>query len=241
MSQDELPAGGEQLPLGIELSVESRLEDFFQGDNVAAVSASRAMAAGEMTGCLFLAGPPASGKTHLLQGSCHHAHALKRQAAYLPLRQPALRSPDLLAGWESFELVCIDDLETVAGLRDWERALFRLFEGLKEQGGGLLVTAAALPGGLGLALPDLASRLASGPVYQLASLDDEDRVRALKKRLAQRGLALPDDSARWLMRRARRDMHTLMDLADRLDRLSLSAQRRLTIPFLREVLPEASD
>ena len=40
----------------------------------------------------------------------------------------------------------------------------------------------------------------------------------------------------YLVHRLPRDMHSLFDVLDELDHASLVAQRRLTIPFLREAL-----
>ncbi|MGH8133078.1 MAG: HdaA/DnaA family protein [Steroidobacteraceae bacterium] len=51
-----------------------------------------------------------------------------------------------------------------------------------------------------------------------------------------RGLELPDETWQWLRRRYPRDMRALYELLDTLDEAALSAQRRLTIPFIREVL-----
>ncbi|MCP1726166.1 DnaA family protein [Natronospira proteinivora] len=229
-------AMGTQLPLGVTLPLETRLRDFVPGSNGEALAAAEAVAEGRLSGCLYFAGSAASGKSHLLQGICRQAHGAGQMTAYLPLSDKALRDPELLQGWDGFDLVCIDDLDAMVGDFAWERALFRLYEGIKEQAGSLVVTAKDLPGNLGLDLPDLASRLASGPVYQLSPPDDQTLAVALTQRMERQGLVLPEESARWLLRRARRDMHTLMALADRLDRLSLSAQRRLTIPFLREAL-----
>lgn len=239
MIGDSLAASGGQLPLGIELSLETRLDDFLAGPNHEALAAARALADGRLSGCLYLAGPRASGKSHLLQGMARAAQSLDRRVVYLPLARPEMREPELLAGWEGFDLVCIDDLDAVAGAGEWEAALFRLFEGLREHGGRLACAGATVPAGMDFALRDLASRLGSGPVYRLAALDDHDLLEALRRRLDRRGLDLPEESARWLMRRVRRDMHSLTRLADQLDRLSLSAKRRLTVPFLREVLGSA--
>lgn len=225
-----------QLPLGVHLSVQTRLEDFVPGANREALQGVLDHAEGRARGPLFLYGPRACGKTHLLQGLSRLAGETGRRSAYLPLGEAGLEAPGILEGWESLDAVCLDRLERVAGDAEWERALMRLYEGLSESGGSLVVAAASGPRGLDLQLPDLASRLAAGPVYQLAPLDDADLATALRRRLGQRGLELPDESARWLLRRARRDMHSLAALADELDRLSLSAQRRLTIPFLRETL-----
>jgi DnaA family protein len=57
-------------------------------------------------------------------------------------------------------------------------------------------------------------------------------------RAAQRGLELPEDTARYLLRRFPRDMRSLGKLLDDIDTASLSAQRRLTVPFVREILGE---
>lgn len=229
-----------QLPLGVRLSIETRLEDFVAGANQEALQAVIEHAEGRSGGPLYLHGPSACGKTHLLQGLSRRAGERDRRSAYLPLGEAGLDQPGILEGWEGLDAVCLDQLERVAGDEAWERALMGLYEGLRESGGSLVVGAGVGPRGLDLRLPDLASRLAAGPVYQLAPLDDAGLATALRRRLGQRGLELPDDSARWLLRRARRDMHSLVALADRLDRLSLSAQRRLTVPFLRETLGQAA-
>jgi DnaA family protein len=47
---------------------------------------------------------------------------------------------------------------------------------------------------------------------------------------------LPDDTAAFLLSRSRRDMSSLYGLLDKLDTEALIAKRRLTIPFVREVL-----
>ena len=52
------------------------------------------------------------------------------------------------------------------------------------------------------------------------------------------GFELPDDAARWVQRRFPRDMRSLHALLDTLDEAALVAQRRLTIPFIRETLRE---
>ena len=59
---------------------------------------------------------------------------------------------------------------------------------------------------------------------------------ALVLRARHRGLELPEETARFLASRARRDMASLHALLDRLDDQALVAQRRLTIPFVKDVL-----
>ena len=58
----------------------------------------------------------------------------------------------------------------------------------------------------------------------------------LQRRAELRGLVLSDEITAYLARRLPRDMRTLLDILDRLDEASLAAKKKLTIPFVRELL-----
>jgi len=73
-------------------------------------------------------------------------------------------------------------------------------------------------------------------VFQLRPLDEQERHAALQLRARLRGLELPDETWHWLRKRFPRDMRTLYQLLDTLDEAALAAQRRLTVPFIRDVL-----
>jgi DnaA family protein len=144
--------------------------------------------------------------------------------------------PDILNGLANRGIICIDDLDTVAGDAAWEGALFALCNEVLDADRILIVSAAMSTRECPIALPDLQSRLARLATYQVRPLDENDRVVALQLRARHRGLDLPDDTARYLLSRSRRDMASLYDLLDKLDREALRAKRRLTIPFVKEVL-----
>jgi DnaA family protein len=228
----EDPAHG-QLPLALALQDHAVFDTFRAPGDGAVVAAAREPAAPG----LWIAGPPGSGKSHLLQAVC--AHRPEARCAYVPLgNAPA---PAMLEGMEALDLVCLDDFERVAGHEDWERALFRLVNGLSLAGGRLVAAAAGAPAEVGIRLPDLLSRCQALIRFRLRYLDDEERLEALRARAAFRGFDLPADTARYLLRRVPRDMGRLMALLDRLDTASLAASRRLTIPFVREVLGEVRE
>ena len=149
--------------------------------------------------------------------------------------------PDILEGLASRALVCLDEIDEVVGRDDWELALFNLFNELQESGGQLIVAARAAPRECGIALADLASRMSRLPVFQIHVLDEQQRVAALQLRARHRGLELPDDTAAYMLKRSRRDMASLYGLLDKLDLEALRAQRRLTIPFVRDVLRQDSN
>ncbi len=226
----------QQLPLGIRLHPDIRFSRFVPGRNTQALSSLQSAVSGHEHSFIFLWGAKGTGKSHLLQAACHQADTLELQAAYIPLQQAHTFSAAILDGLEQFDLVCLDDVDAVAGQSAWEQALFHLFNRLRDSGARLLVTARCSPAALGVTLPDLASRLGWGLSYRLHPLSEEETIEALRQSAAERGLQLPAESAHYLLKHCPRDMGSLLDILDRLDRASLAAQRRLTIPFVRAQL-----
>ena len=221
-----------QLPLGIGL------KDFATFDNFYAVGNELVLQALQQgnDSMIYLWGPRGSGKSHLLQALCHATAAKGLAPVYLPLQELIALSPALLQGLEQQALITSDDIQVIAGITQWEEALFHLYNQVRDGGHRLVVSANVAPAGLALSLPDLASRLAWGPVFQLIPLTDADKRAALQMRARRRGLEMGNDVAEYLLRRCPRDMDSLFSLLNQLDHASLAAQRRLTIPFVRELL-----
>jgi len=142
----------------------------------------------------------------------------------------------LLDNVEFCDLVCLDDIQAVLGQAHWEEALFHAFNRMRDAGKQLLIAADASPRKLPIKLADLQSRLSLALVFQLHELSDDDKLRALQLRASRRGLQLPDDVGRFLLARSVRSMTVLFDTLEQLDTASLQAQRKLTIPFLKEAL-----
>lgn len=224
----------QQLPLGVRLRDRASFASFVAGTNALAVREVGALAAGGR-GVVWLHGAAGAGKTHLLQAACARA-AEDARAGYLPLREFARDDAALLDGWHGLDCVCVDDLQLVAGRRPWDEALFRLHRDIDERGARLIVAASAPPGALPWVLPDIASRFAAAAIFALQPLDEAGRMQALRLRAQLRGVDLPDETVRFLQRHYPRDMQTLYRLLDTLDDAALAAQRRLTVPFVRDVL-----
>lgn len=234
----ERTGGGDspQLPLNLALRDDATLANYYPGENREMVQCLGALGTDDDTRAVYLWGGPGAGKTHLLQAVCHEAGRRDRSCAYLPLGEPAGLSTALLEGLEQLDLVCIDDLQGIAGQAAWEEAVFHLFNRCRDGHARLVMGACAVPAGIGLGLPDLVSRLGWGLIFHVRPLSDEQMIDALQLRARQRGLDLPADVARYLLRHYRRDMTSLASLLERLDHASLVAQRRLTIPFVKQWL-----
>jgi DnaA family protein len=223
-----------QLPLAVRLRERATFDSFVAGDNAELLSRLQAMAAGA-GGVCWIWGSAGSGRSHLLQAVCAAVQA-PRRAAYLPLAQFGPIDPSWLEGWGAVECLCIDDLPLALGDAGRERALFNLFREREERGVPLLVSADAPPAAQRWLLPDIASRFGGSAVFELHSLDEVGQGEALRRRAALRGVELPEETLRWVQRRWPRDMRALCELLDTLDDAALAAQRRLTVPFIREVV-----
>lgn len=226
---------GLQLPLGVHLADRATLDSFFPGPNAEAVAAMRALSLPAGAPLLFLYGAAGSGKSHLLQGLTAEA-AARGSVAYVPLRQFESEAPEVIEGLELLDLVCLDDIDAIGGRPEWRLAILRLLDQLRAHGARCAMTARAPPDRLRLGLPDLATRLAAAAVYGLKPLNDPERQRLLQERAAERGLQLAEDAGRLLLAQLPRDTGSLLEALDLLDRDSLRAQRRLSLPFVAEWL-----
>ena len=225
-----------QQALPLSLRDGASFENFVAGANAEAVAGVRQVlgAAGE-AGLVFLYGAEGSGRTHLLEAAMVSGQS-HCQAHYLDLALPDL-APAVLADMEQFDLLCLDNIDARAGEPAWEQALLHMLEQCRGQGCRVLLTAAQDPAHGGFALPDLRSRLRGwGLVYGLHALSDAERSAALKQRARNRGIDLSDEVLRFVLERYPRDMRSLFCLLDKLDAASLAQQRRITIPFIKQIL-----
>ena len=227
-----------QLVLPLRLADHAVFASFLNDGNETLVATLSGIAAGHVGQGCWLWGAVATGRTHLLQAVCDRAGD---RSVYLPLEMVVKAGPGILDGLATRDLVCIDDVDTVAGDKGWEVALFNLFNELQESAGQLVVSAGSAPRECNFELADLASRMSRLPVFQVRPLDEKQRVEALQLRARHRGLELPDETAAYMLKRSRRDMASLYELLDKLDLEALRAQRRLTLPFVRGVLQDAGD
>lgn len=225
----------QQLPLGVRLPDRAVFASFLPARNEQAVEHLRQVAAARVAGTTWLCGPRGAGKTHLLQAVCAQASPTTT-AGYVPLRELAHLGVEVLDGLRQLECLCLDDVDVVVGRMEWEKTLFGVFREIEDSGGRLMVAAQTPPALLRWALPDLGSRLSASAVFQLRTLDELEQQAALQLRARLRGFELPEETSRWLQRRYPRDMRKLYELLDTLDEAALVAQRRLTVPFIREVL-----
>ena len=228
-----------QLPLALRYPPDQRLENFIAAPEGALAQLSE-IATRPGADWLYLAGPAGTGKTHLLLALCAATEQAGRRAAYLPLVAASGRLREALDALEGNDVLALDGLEAIAGNRDDEVALFDFHNRARSVGLNVLYSAREIPDALGLCLPDLRSRLSQCARLVLPAMEDQVRAAVLRDRAQRRGLVLEEAAIDWLLTRTDRDLSRLLMLLDRLDRESLAARRRITVPFLKQVLGAAA-
>lgn len=223
-----------QLTLGVGLDDDATFENFLIGfENQQAVEYLQYSGSEQF---VYIWGNSSPGLTHLLQAACHQAAEQSRGAIYLPMKEKESLSSQILQGANSLSLVCIDDIQEIAGDAEWEAALFTAFNSIKDSDAKLLIAANSSPQVLDIDLADLHSRLQSGLILQLVSLTDEEKILALQLRARNRGMDLSDSVADFILLRAERSVQALMAILDELDKSSLVQKRKLTVPLVKSTL-----
>lgn len=233
-----MEAAPEQLSLGVSLREDTTFANFWPTpENQLVAAALQTMAEGRGDQAIALWGPAGSGRTHLLQAVCHRAATREMSALYLPLRELTSFEPaQVLEGMEALDILCVDDLQAVIGVRTWEQQLFHLYNRCKDAGRYLLLASQGHPAHLPWQLPDLKSRVLGSVLFQVVPLADEQLAECLQSRATARGMALSDEVANFILHRVERNASHVFELLDRLDAASLQQQRKLTVPFVKSVL-----
>ena len=195
---------------------------------------------------LPLAGPPLRKAQRLVIGNAnaHVIEALQNPASW-PFRVAVLTGPprsgkSLIGRWlagqgGSIPIAVIDDAHHID-----ETALFHRWNAVQQSGArageALLLIAGTDADGWQIALPDLASRI--GGSLQLAITEPDDAMAAdlLHALAEQRGLALPEGAADYLVPRTERSFAALEALVAAMDRISLERQSPATMSVWRAAL-----
>jgi len=184
---------------------------------------------------IYLWGDIGTGKSHLISAACQTYSHRGYRVAYVPGEMVNHRGA--LDGMEHVDLLCIDDLQRID--RASEVDLFHCINRCRELDTRLIIAADRVPGELGLQLKDLQTRLAWGLVFQIRALSDDGLRNAFRKEIENRSLEASDEVLGYVFRRFPRRMSALKHLINTLDEVSLSEQRRITIPFIKTIFGEA--
>lgn len=237
-----------QLPLNIYLDSAATLESFIIGSNAELLVRLKSFSGNgyspkdnnncsqKANNMIFVWGAQGSGKSHLAQAICHRFDKSNDKiCVYLPLNNEHI-SHHILEGLAEVDLVCIDSLECVQGNADWQVGLFNLYNEMKDLGKKLVIFSQETPKQMRLDLADLTSRLSSMSVYKLQKIEEYKLIEFIQKSSINVGMEMSDDVANFILNRSDRSVINLKNIINILDEQSLAHQRKVTIPFVKEIL-----
>lgn len=261
-----------QLTLDLGAPPPPTFDNFVAGDNLEALASLRrlltaggsrpdhdepARGIGPAAGSrfIYLWGLPASGRSHLLHAlasvTTNTSTSTSTGTSTDTTHRARLLTPASdLTDFEhdpSISLWLVDDCDRLDAAR--QVSVFHLFNAIQAEASITMASALVSAGSSAPmqlpVIPELATRLGWGLVFQLHRLSDRDAAQALAVTLAERGITASADLIPWLMTRTARDLGQLRAMIDRLDRFALARKRALTVPLLREFLqvtpPEAPE
>ncbi len=227
-----------QQPLQFTYNTDTNFASYHAGDNQELVQQLQLCSSGNGEQQILIWGQQGQGKSHLLQACCHASHNHGHSNFYLALAKIQADDPSILSGLENIKLICIDDIQVIAGNTAWEQAFFRFYNQHREQGNHLIIASSVAPAKLNIALPDLKTRLAWGQCIKINAMNDEQRIAALAMKAKTMGLEITPKTGQFLLSRYARDFPSLWTLLEKIDYATLAAQRKPTIPLIKEILKQ---
>jgi DnaA family protein len=179
-----------------------------------------------------------SGKTHLVNACAHYARDCRIVFHLFDAQQLQTAKAASFEGFEPGSVIGVDNLDLLAGLRAWETQFYQLINRVRDGELRLVFTLARQPRDIGFRLPDLKSRLMWGLLISLKTTSDDQLETVLRKRARLLGLRISDGALTYLLSHYSRSLSDQMALLYRLDEASLSSQRRVTVPLIKQCLAD---
>ena len=229
-----------QIPFEFEFQSNFTFSSYYSGNNDEIIKQLQALANLGQEQQIFLWGEKGSGKSHLLHACCQLAKSNGKDPFYLGFIEDQLPNPAMLEGLETMEIVCLDDVHLIAENQEWQEALFAFYNSHRQNNHHLLVSANCPPKYLPFSLLDLKTRMSWGLTLKIQPLQEEQLISALTHKAHFLGFDIPYKVGRFLLNHYVHDLPALWLLLEKIDKATLAAKRKLSIPFLKQILADES-
>ncbi|PCJ34047.1 MAG: DNA replication protein [Alphaproteobacteria bacterium] len=216
-----------QIPFDIPVREAFEAEDYLvTSSNEAAVKWVDCWPEWPNSHCTILYGAAGCGKTHL-------SHVWQQKSG---AKRMAMEDIDVTNLHGLPNCLIIEAVDQIVSRPNMQEPLFHLYNWQKENEGSLLLTATQHPKYWPAALPDLRSRLLASMAIEIGPPDDELLAAVIVKQFLDRQINVPMDVIAYLLLRIERSFEAARDIVRRIDSLSLSRKRKITIPLVRDLL-----
>ncbi|MEQ1143243.1 DnaA regulatory inactivator Hda [Acinetobacter soli] len=224
-----------QLQLDIEPQLDARISDFSGPGWGHVVDAVRQLHAGLMNR-FYLYGGAGSGKSHLLSAICDSYLEIGKSAIKVSLLELLDAPIEAITSLERYDLVALDDIESISGVPHWQKAVFHLINYNNEVGGQLVFSSRVAPIELRLELPDLQSRLTQAVSVKLPNGSlYADRQALIVSTMTRRGLQFDPQILDYLLLHGPHQASLLLQTIAQLEKLLKGEKTKLSNATLRQI------
>ncbi len=168
-------------------------------------------------------------------GKTHLAHIFRHRAKAVFVDQENLQQLDQFSRFiQKDSAFIIDDAHTF--VPRYQTQLFHLCNMIKEKEGYVLWTADRPAQAWDVQLKDLTSRLLAFPAVRIPQPEDALLEALLVKKMSELQIETNQSVSSFILTHTERSAEFLITFLEKLNRLSLSEKRKVTIPFIKEVM-----
>lgn len=183
---------------------------------------------------LYIHGPSGSGKTHLLKAICHVLESSGSAGVqYLSCRE-VVTAQEFVERFAAASALLLDDIHLLTNDAAMRAGLWQVFNDFYGTGRKVALAGLFPPRELPYLDDHLVSRLLWGLVARVDASDDHSRRMILKKIADDRQVRVPEEVIEFILVNTSREVGDLISSFEAVYRLSMSKNRKITLPLVRE-------
>ena len=220
-------SNNDQIPIDFSFITNKHFYNYISGNNKSIIDALSSFSSSKKTNIIILRGNKSSGKSHLCQAVINTS---KKRILYL-----ASNNIEAVNVFD-YDLLIIDDIDKLLSNYLCEEKIFSIINDFILEKKNILITSTTKLNKIDFRIPDLASRLTWDLIFDISELNDQDKIKVLKKYAKERGLSLSTSACDYIMTHYKRDLYFLCNSIKFLDEKSLSLKKNITIPFIKNII-----
>jgi len=177
-----------------------------------------------------------SGKTHLINACAHFARQQGKRFQLYDGMELAQCDADDFEDLANCQVLAVDNLDALCGIQKWEERFYQIINSCSNEGLYMIFTLTQNPSQLDCRLADFQSRLSWGLLLQLQMVEEKEIGDIIRRRAGMLGIELSREAIAYLLVHYSRRLSKQIEILGVLDRASLSAQKKITVPLIKQTL-----
>ena len=184
----------------------------------------------------YLWGQKYSGKSHLLYSACNYYSKKNKKCVYLPLKEKNMFGDDILNSFADYDLICIDDIDEIFGINNWEYSFFVLINKILEKSKKIIFTSSSSLALNKINLKDLQSRISWGLIYMIENPNENIKKSIINKIVSENDYNISTNVIDYLLNNKERDTFLLLENIHKIGRYSLSINKKISVRDLKLII-----